>query len=46
MAHESWLSLLPAPAAAVNWLTSALVHWPGAAPWAPEPGAAPRRRSP
>ena len=26
MAHESWLSLPPVPPAAVNWLTSALVH--------------------
>jgi hypothetical protein len=23
MMHESWLALLPEPAAAVNWLTSA-----------------------
>jgi hypothetical protein len=28
MMHESWLALLPEPAAAVNWLTSAWVHWP------------------
>ncbi len=33
MMHESWLSPPPPPAADLNWLTSALVHWPGAAPW-------------
>ena len=32
-AHDSWLPP-SAPDAAVNWLTWALVHWPGAAPWA------------
>jgi hypothetical protein len=34
MAHDSWLALPPEPASAVNWLTSAGVHWPGADPWA------------
>src|SRR5690348_11315834 len=34
MTHESWLPLPPPPAAAVNWLVSALVHWPGGPPWA------------
>ena len=44
MMHESWLSLPLPPPAAVNWLTSALVHWPGAAPWAGGLGS--RRRTP
>src|SRR5690242_9956040 len=38
MMHESWLALPAEPPAAVNWLISALVHWPAAEPWA---GAAP-----
>jgi hypothetical protein len=33
MMHESWLLLPPEPAAAVNWVTSARVQWPGD-PWA------------
>src|SRR5579863_5207148 len=41
MMHESWLALPPEPAAAVNWLTSAAVHWPGAAPWAGAAGPPP-----
>jgi hypothetical protein len=32
MMHESWLAPPPEPAAAVNWLTWAAVHWPGPAP--------------
>ena len=43
MAHESWLSPPPVLAADVNWLTSALVHWPGADRWA-GPAHAPGRR--
>src|ERR1700678_3830718 len=32
--HESSLLLPSEPFAAANWLTSAWVQWPGAAPWA------------
>jgi hypothetical protein len=41
MMHESWLFLPLPPPAAVNWLTSAPVQRPGAAPWAEAAGLPP-----